>query len=310
MVAAVKALRLHTRATPAPFVCEDAPRPQPGEGEVAIAVHAAAVTPTELLWVPTWTTRAGTPRPFPIILGHELSGVVAALGPGVNDLRVGDAVVGMNDWFCDGAQAEYCVARAVDVALKPDSLSHVEAAAMPISTLTAWQGLFQRANLAGGQRVLVHGASGGVGLFAVQLARWRGAHVIGTASAANLDFTRSLGADEVIDYHTQRFEDVAGVVDVVFDTVGGDTLSRSWNVLKPDGKLVTIAASEERAETQRVRDAFFIVEPDRAQLTEIAHLIDRKVLRPIVGAVFPLEEGRRAYETKPPRGKTVLSIVS
>src|SRR5262249_7977583 len=156
---------------------EQAPPPAPGAGEILVRVHAAGVTPTELEWSPTWTTRTGGPRPFPVIPGHEFSGEVIAVSPEVNDIAPGDAVFGMNGWLGDGAQAELCVARAIDVAVKPRSIDHVAAAATPISALTAWQGLIARAHLARGERVLVHGAAGGVGLFAVQLARARGAHV-------------------------------------------------------------------------------------------------------------------------------------
>src|SRR4051794_959262 len=163
----MKAIRLHARGGPEAFVFEDAPTPRPGVGEVLVRVHAAAVTPTELLWVPTWTTRAGEPRPLPVIPGHEFSGEIAALGEGVADSSVGDPVYGMNDWFGDGAQAEFCLARPTDIAAKPRSVDHVAAASVPISALTAWQGLIERGGLSAGQRVLIHGASGGVGLFAI-----------------------------------------------------------------------------------------------------------------------------------------------
>lgn len=306
----MKAVRLHSRGGPEAFVYEQAPMPRPGAGEVLVRVHAAAVTPTELEWVPTWTTRAGGPRPFPIILGHEFSGEVQALGPGVGDLAVGDAIFGMNDWFGDGAQADFCVARAVDVAGKPRSVDHTLAAMTPISALTAWQGLIERARLVSGERVLIHGGAGGVGLFAVQLAHWRGAHVIATASAHNIEFVCDLGADEVIDHRAQRFEDVARDVDVILDTVGGDTLARSWGVLGPNGRLVTIAASVEHTSERRARDAFFIVEPNRAQLRTVARMIDAGELRPVVGAVFPLAQARQAYEHKPVRGKVVLTAVA
>jgi NADPH:quinone reductase-like Zn-dependent oxidoreductase len=305
----MKAIRIYRRDSPDAIRCEDAPTPRPGEGEVLVRVHAAAITPTELSWVPTWTTRAGKPRPFPVIPGHEFSGEIAALGTGVTDVGVGDLVYGLNDWFGDGAQAEYCVARAADCARKPAGIDHVRAAVTPISALTAWQGLIERAGLVAGQRVLIHGAAGGVGVFAVQLARWRGARVTGTASAANLDFVRSLGADEVIDYLVTRFEDVVRGMDVVFDTVGGETLERSWGVLKPGGRLVTIAASGERTADERTRAAFFIVEPSRTQLTEIARLIEGGALRPVVGAVFPLAEARQAYQHKPAHGKVVLQVI-
>ena len=170
----------------------------------------------------------------------------------MTDLALGDAVFGLNDWFGDGAQAELCIARAGEVAVKPRSLDHVATAAAPISALTAWQGLIDRAQLGRGQRVLIGGAAGGVGVFAVQLARWRGAHVIGTAGAHNLDFVRALGADQVIDYRAQRFDELVRDVDVVFDGVGGETLERSWSVLRPGGRLVTVAASEEQSRSARV----------------------------------------------------------
>jgi NADPH:quinone reductase-like Zn-dependent oxidoreductase len=305
----MKAICLRAHGGPEAFAYEEVPQPRPDEGEVLVRTQAAGIIQTELAWVPTWTTRAGEPRPLPVIPGHEFSGEIAALGAGVRDVSVGDLVYGLNDWYRDGAQAEYCVARVADLAHKPSSVDHVHAAATPISALTAWQGLVERAGLAAGQRVLIHGAAGGVGTFAVQLARWRGARVSGTASAANLDFVRSLGADEVIDYRADRFEDVVRDVDVVFDTVGGETLERSWGVLRPGGRLVTVAASGERTTDERIRAAYFIVEPSRAQLAEIARLIDRSALRPVVGAVFPLAEARPAYQHKPVRGKVVLRVV-
>jgi NADPH:quinone reductase-like Zn-dependent oxidoreductase len=202
----------------------------------------------------------------------------------------------MNDWFENGAEAEYCVAPASFLVPKPKSLDHVQAAVVPISAMTAWQGLFDHARLKAGDRVLIHGAAGGVGAAAVQLAHRRGAHVIGTAGSQNLEFVRHLGADEVIDYRTTPFETRAKDMDVVFDTVGGETLERSWGVLKSNGRLVTIATQSESSADQRVRDAFFIMEPNREQLVEIAHLIDAGELRPPkVAAVFLLAQAREAY---------------
>jgi NADPH:quinone reductase-like Zn-dependent oxidoreductase len=202
----------------------------------------------------------------------------------------------MNDWFENGAQAEYCAAPASLLAPKPKSLDHVQAAVVPISAMTARQGLFDHARLEAGDRVLIHGAAGGVGAMAVQLAHRQGAHVIGTASSQNLEFVRHLGADEVIDYRTTPFESTAKDMDVVFDTVGGKTLERSWGVLKSDGRLVTVATQSESSADQRVRDAFFVMEPNRAQLIEIAHLIDAGELRaPKVAAVFLLAQAREAY---------------
>lgn len=303
----MKALYLSKSGGTDALIYDEIPRPSPGEGEVLIQVHAAGVTPTELIWVPTWTTRAGDKRTFPIVPGHEFSGVVAALGPGVADMSVGAQVYGLNDWFENGAQAEYCVTRPEYLAPKPESIDHALAASVPIAALTAWQGLFDRALLADGQSVLIHGAAGSVGSLAVQLARWRGARVIGTASAQNAEFVRGLGADEAIDYRATRFEDAVRDVDVVFDTVGGETLDRSWDVLKKGGRMVTVAAQGENTEDPAVREAFFIVEPHSSQLAGIARLIDGR-LRTVVDSVFPLSRGRLAYEQKPAHGKIVLSV--
>lgn len=303
------ALCLRSRGGPEALRHEDVPAPRPGPGEILVRVKAAAVTPTELLWVPTWATPAGEPRPFPIIPGHEFSGRIEEVGPSVADLAAGDDVYGLNDWFRDGAQAELCVARAIDVARKPVSIDHVAAAATPISALTAWQALFEHGRLAAGERVLVHGAAGGVGLFAIQLARSHRAHVIVTASAHNHDFVRELGAHEAIDYRTERFEDVLGAtIDLVVDTVGDDTLERSWSVLAPRGRLVTIATSAETATDPRVKDAFFIVEPRRDELERIADEIDSGELRVVVGAAFPFIDALAAYRHKPRHGKVVLEI--
>jgi NADPH:quinone reductase-like Zn-dependent oxidoreductase len=214
----------------------------------------------------------------------------------------------MNDWFSDGAQAEYCVARVADIARKPASVDDVYAAVTPISALTAWQGLFERARIEAGQYILIHGAAGSVGSFAVQFAHWRGARVTATVSAANIDFVRELGADEIIDDSAERFEERVQGMDAVFDTVGGDTLRRSWGVLYPGGRLVTIAASEEDSQDERTREAFFIVEPRRAELNEIARLIDADQVRPVVGVEFPMADAILAYEMKPVRGKVVLRV--
>ncbi len=299
---------MRARSGSAGITCEELPRPEPKPGELLVRVRAAGVTPTELSWVPTWTTREGVPRSFPLVPGHEFSGEVVSLGSGVSAFAVGDLVYGMNDWFTDGTQAEFCIAPADFIAPKPRSLDHDTAAITPISALTAWQGLIERCGITSGQRVLIHGGSGAVGGFAVQLAKWRGAHVIATASTHNMEHVGALGADEVIDYRTARFEDVVRDVDAVFDTVGGETLARSWSVLKTGGKLVTIATAGEVARDERTQKAFFIVDANRAQLTEIARLIDEGALRPELDGIFPLSEARAAYDYKPRHGKTVLII--
>jgi NADPH:quinone reductase-like Zn-dependent oxidoreductase len=306
----MKAAYLTERTGPEGLTLGEVPSPQPGQGEVLVEVHATASTPTEFSWFPTFKTRDGAPRAFPIILSHEFSGVVKVANDAAGGLKVGDEVYGMNDWFANGAQAEFCVAPASAVAPKPSVLGHTEAAAVPISALTAWQGLFDRCNLRAGERVLIHGGAGGVGLFAVQLAHWRGAYVLATASTPNLNFVRSLGADEVIDYKTAPFEKAAQDIDVVFDAVGGETLERSWNVLRPGGRVVTIASQSESA-TGRTRDAFFIVEPNQKQLLEIGRLLDAGVIRTYVEAVFPLAETREAYaraQRGGMHGKVVLKV--
>jgi NADPH:quinone reductase-like Zn-dependent oxidoreductase len=305
----MKAVQLRTRGGPEVIDVGDAPVPRPRAGEVLVRVHAAGVTPTELQWAPTWATRDGAPRPFPVIPGHEFSGEVAAVGAGVTGPAVGEPVYGMSDWFADGAQAEFCTAPAAWVGPKPRTLDHDAAAVTPISALTAWQGLFDGCHLSAGEHVLIHGGAGAVGLFAVQLARWKGARVTATASTHNLDLVRALGAGEVLDYRATRFDDVVSGVDAVFDTVGGETLARSWGVLRPGGKLVTIAASGEGAADERTRGGFFIVEPSRPQLAEVAGLIDAGALRPVLDRAFPLAEARAAYLHKPLNGKVVLRTV-
>ncbi|HEY4357832.1 MAG TPA: NADP-dependent oxidoreductase [Acidobacteriaceae bacterium] len=286
-------------------------KPAPAAGEVLIEVHAAGVTADELNWEPTTHTRDGRERQD-AIPGHEFSGIVVELGEGILGFAAGDAVFGMNDWYEDGATAEFCIARPASLAHKPANLSHVEAASVPIPALTAWQGLIDRGKVRRGERVLVHGGAGGVGLFAVQIAHAQGAHVVATASSSSLEFVRSLGVDEVIDYHAQAFDEVVAPVDVVFDTVGGDTLERSWGILKPGGRLVTIAADVENSQDPRMKDAFFIVEPKGDQLAGIARQLEAGSLKTFLKAVVPFDEAPSAY-TKSipgalPYGKVVVSV--
>jgi NADPH:quinone reductase-like Zn-dependent oxidoreductase len=201
----------------------------------------------------------------------------------------------MSDWFVDGAIAEFCVTQPQSIAPKPMTLTYEAAATVPIGALTAWQGLFERAKMQPGERALVQGGAGAVGLFAVQLAHQRGAHVIATASQKNLQLVAELGADVVIDYKASRFEDRSGKVDVVFDTVGGDTLDRSWSMLNAGGRLVTIVSGLPENAEQRVKDAFFIVEPSQKQLLEVAKLLDAGTLKTYVNAIVPFEEASDAY---------------
>jgi NADPH:quinone reductase-like Zn-dependent oxidoreductase len=287
------------------------PNPEPAVDEVLVHVHAAGVTPTEFLWYPTTHTKSGTPRTG-AVPGHEFSGVVTAIGQDVRDFKVGDEVYGMNDWFAEGATAEFCITLPQNVALKPATLSHEAAASAPIAALTAWQGLIDRAKLEPGERVLIHGGAGAVGLYAVQLAHIFGARVITTVSGRDIDLVKRLGADEAIDYEASRFEIEAKDVDVVFDAVGGETLERSWGVLKPDGRMITIAAGSEGATDQRVKDAFFIVEPNQKQLVEIAKQLDAGRLRAFVKNTVPLNEAPAAYSgrvtSKNRYGKIVIAV--
>lgn len=213
-------------AQSAALVEETAPQPEPRHGELLVRVYASGVTPTEVLWYPTTHKKNGETRSR-AIPGHEFSGVIAAMGEDTTGFEIGQEVYGMNDWFSDGAMAEYCITQPNSVASKPPRLTHAEAASVPIGALTAWQGLFDRARLQRGEHVLVHGGAGAVGIFAIQLARLRGAHVTTTASARNLEFVSGLGAERTIDYRAARFEETVSGIDIVFDTVGGETLERS-----------------------------------------------------------------------------------
>ena len=298
------------RVQPEPMLAEaDVPVPAPRDGEVLIRVHAAGVTPTELLWSPTTQNKDGSPRNR-AIPGHEFSGVVAALGKDIKDFSIGDEVFGMNDWFVDGATADYCTAPATSLAHKPKCLTHAEAAAVPIGALTAWQGLNDHAKLQAWERILVHGGAGAVGTFCIQLARHRGAKVIATASTRNVGFVSRIGADQVIDYAMDAFDRIVRGVDVVFDTVGGETLRRSWSVLKPGGRLVTVAADSENTNDAREKKAFFIVEPNHKQLTEIGEMLESGQLRVFVDEEVPFSSAAAAYNRETKRslgyGKTVI----
>jgi len=310
----MKAIRLHGRGGAEHLIYEDASQPRAGPGQVLVRVFATAVIANELRWNETYQTPAGSPRVLPIP-GRDLAGVVAQVGPDVQTLTTGSEVYGMLGYGRDGAEADYCLALPDELAPKPRTLDDVQAAAVPLSALTAWQALFEHARLAGGQTVMIHGAAGGVGVFAVQLAHWAGAHVTATASARHRDFLRDLGADEVIDYTTTRFEEVVHAVDVVFDTQGGDTLRRSWPVVKPGGVLVSIVSPPPPSEVVQghaVRFVWFIVEPNRDELVQIGALIDGGQLRPIVDTVIPLAQARQAYEQAMrghTRGKIVLRVV-
>ncbi len=304
------ALRAHERGGPEKLVYETAPRPVPGSGEVLITVHAAAITFAELSWDPSWTTLDGRDR-TPVIPSHEVAGTVAELGPSVTGVAVGDPVYGLIDFDRDGAAAEFVTAPARTLARAPASVSYAESAALPLSALTAWQALVDHAHTAEGEEVLVHGGAGGVGVYAVQIAALLGARVTATGRSRDADFVRRLGAARFIDFTSERFDEVASRFDVVLDTVGGDTLERSYGVLAPGGRVVTLGAPPAPDHLARFGTSatFFIVTPDAAQLTHLARLVDEGGLRPVVSRTFALHDGRRAFEsgTLPhDPGKTVL----
>ncbi|HYP08263.1 MAG TPA: NADP-dependent oxidoreductase [Bryobacteraceae bacterium] len=305
----MKVLRL-VSSTPEPMLVEEeSPRPEPRSGEVLIRVHAVAVTPTEVHWYGTLRTSDGAPRLAPV-LGHEFSGEIVECGQGVEEFAVGQEVFGMNNWFAEGALAEYCVTTPELIVRKPETLSHDDAATVPISALTAWQGLFDHGSLQRGERVLIHGGAGAVGLFAVQLAHIHGAHVISTVSADNMDFVRSIGANEAIDYRGVPFEECVGDIDLVFDTVGPEVVRRSWQVLKPGGRFVTVAVESKWATDERVRGAFFIFEQDRIQLEQVSQLLHEGKLYPALDRVVPVSAATDAYRgavTKRRPGKLVIS---
>ena len=297
----------------APGVIEiaDLPRPVAGTGEVVVRVAAAGVGPWDAL------TREGkniVAPPLPLILGSDLSGVVEAVGAEVTSFRVGDEVYGdTNDHFT-GAYAEFAVASAGKIARKPKSLDYIAASGVPVVSVTAWQMLFEYAHAAAGQRVLVHGAGGNVGAFAVQLAKHAGLHVIATASARDAEYVRGLGAETVLDFRAGRFENGLQPVDAVIDTVGGEVLERSLRVLGPKGILVSVAAPipEEIARRYCGRTVFFLVDVSTARLETVGELFDRGVLRALVGTVLPLEQARAAHEmlagAAHARGKIVLRV--
>ena len=287
---------------PASLTCVTVPVPDPGPGELLVGVHATAVTAGELTWPETW----------PTIPCHDLSGVVTATGSGVTGWRPGDEVYGLVGFDRPGAAAEYVTAPAADLAAKPSGVGHVEAAAVPLGALTAWQALHEHARLQPGQHVLIHGGAGGVGAYAVQLAALHGARVTATASARDAEFVAGLGADDVLDY-TGRFEDHVHDVDVVVDPVGGETMARSWPVLRGGGILVAIAdePGSDHGGRDDVRGVYFVVKPDGGQLRELAPLVSSQRLRPVVSAVFGLDDLPAAFQARRPGrapGKVVISV--
>lgn len=307
----MKAVRIHRFGSPEVICLDDVPKPEPGRGEVVVRVNAAGIGPWDAL------IRRGESvleQPLPLTLGSDLSGVVDSIGVGVEELKVGDEVFGVTNERFTGAYAEYAVAKAMMLAPKPKTLNYVHAASVPVVAVTAWQMVFDFAQLSSGQSVLIHGGAGNVGGYAVQLAKRAGAVVIATASVENDSYVRRIGADGVIDYRARRFEERVKEVDVVLDTVGGETLDRSYGVLKRGGIVVSSATqpSKEKAEQYGVRAVFFLVQVTTEQLTMIGKMIDAGALQSEVGEVLWLDEARKAHEmlegAPHRRGKIVIKV--
>ena len=306
----MKAVVAHEYGTPEVLKIENIPHPEPKEDEALVRVIASGVNPADPLtlsgkYAREWGTH------LPLIPGYDVAGIVEKTGPKITTLKVGEAVYGYPTF--GGGWAEYVAVKEWEVAAKPKSVSFAEAAAAPMGALTAWQALMDVAHLQAGQAVLVHGGSGGVGSFAVQIAKARGAHVIATASTANQDLLRQLGADTAIDYTKTKFEDIARDVDVVIDPVGGETLARSYGVVKPGGIVISLVARPDRAQLEkyRIHGAAMSVHPDAHDLSEIAQLIDSGKIKSIVTKVLPMTEAVAAEQqaaTHHTRGKIVLRI--
>ena len=306
------AWRVHEFGPPSVMSCEQIPQPTPGNEEVLVRVEAVGVGPWDA-WI-----RAGKsalPQPLPLTLGSDLSGEIVAVGRNVSGLRKGDEIYGVTNPRSIGAYAEYAVASAAMISRKPTSLTHVEAASVPVIAVTAWQALFEQARLKAGQSVLIHGAAGNVGAYAVQLARRTGLQTLATVATDDVSRARELGADKVIDFQTQTFEKEVSDMDAVIDLIGGETQERSFQVLRPGGKLVSAVSRPDPllAERYGVEAAFFLVDVKSRYLSEIADLIDAGNLKTNVGAVLPLSKARDAHlmlegALPRPKGKIVLSV--
>jgi NADPH:quinone reductase-like Zn-dependent oxidoreductase len=308
----MKAIRLHAPGGPEQVVYEDAPIPTLQPGDALVRVLASGTTRNELDWGPTYTDEKGNSR-TPTIPGHELCGIVEKIAPDVKNVAPGDAIYGLTSFFRNGAAAEYIAVSAADLAPKPKTIDAVLAASVPLSGLTAWQALVTHAQLKKGQRILIHGGAGGVGIFAIQIARHLGAYIITTAHPRNTQLVRSLGADEVIDYTTQHFEQEVKDLDVVLDSIGGDVQQHSWPLLRRGGILVSISGEslEQPAPERGVRGIFFIVQANRQQLIILGDLIDKGVIKTDVSTVLPLEQAKKAFEmafTAGKHGKIVLQV--
>jgi NADPH:quinone reductase-like Zn-dependent oxidoreductase len=307
----MKAVRVHSFGSPEVISLDDVAKPEPGNGEVVVQVKAAGIGPWDAL---IRSGKSVLPQPLPLILGSDLSGVVDSVGAGVERLQVGDEVFGVTNERFTGACADYAVAKAAMLAPKPKTLNHTHAASVPVVAVTAWQMVVDFAQLSSGQSVLIHGGAGNVGGYAVQIAKRAGAVVIATTSRENASYVRRLGADGVIDYRARRFEERVKEIDAVIDTVGGETLDRSYGVLKRGGIVVSSAAhpSAEKAEQYGVWAVFFLVQVTTERLTMIREMIDAGALQSEVGEVLWLDEARQGHEmlegAPHRRGKIVIKV--
>lgn len=305
----MKAARIHDYGNPEVIRIEDAPMPEIGPDDLLIRSVAASVNPVD------WKIRRGylakmLPYDLPLTLGWDVSGIVEKVGADVTGFKPGDAVYSRPDIRRNGTYAEFVAVRAREAALKPATISHVEAASLPLVSITAWEALITAAGMQPGQRVLIHAGAGGVGSIAIQLAKARGAHVTATASAGKAAFVRSLGADEVIDYRDPTAFAAARGLDIVFDTIGGDTQEASWAMLKPGGFLVSITTppSPERASAEGKRAGFVFIDPNAAILRDLATLVDAGRIRPIIGGEYRLDDAAKAHEASE-TGRTTGKIV-
>jgi len=308
----MKAIVIHEYGGPEVLKYEDVPRPEPKDDQLLVRVIAAGVNPVDGMIRSGMFAKGGNGA-FPMILGGDIAGVVEKVGSKITKFKPGDPVFAYVSLDNNGGYAQYALTTERETASKPKSLTYVEAAAVPIVALTAWQALVDSAKLSAGQTVLIHGGSGGVGSFAIQIAKARGAKVIATASTANQDLLKELGADVAIDYTKQKFEDVAKDVDVVLDSVGKDTLARSYGVLKKGGFIVSIVARPDQTELDKhgIHGAALSVDPNSEELADIGKLIDQGKIRVIVSQTFPLSEAKTAQEqvaTGHTRGKIVLKV--
>ena len=308
----MKAVVIHEYGGPEVLKYEDVPQSKPKQGELLIRVIAAGVNPVDGMIRSGMFDKEGH-RAFPIILGGDISGVVEKIGSKVTKFKSGDPVFAYVSLDNSGGYAQYALVTEREAAPKPKSLTYIEAAAVPIVALTAWQALIDTAKLKAGQTVLIHGGSGGVGSFAIQIAKAHGAKVIATASTANQELLKQLGADVAIDYTKQNFENIAKEVDVVLDSIGKDTLARSYGVVKKGGIIVSLVARPDPAELEKhgIRGEALDVDPNSDELSEIGKLIDEKKINVIVSQTFPLSEARKAQEqvaTGHTRGKIVLKV--